>query len=500
MTERHKKLALVACLLTIVLAILDQNIVSTAAVKIVRDLDPVHGLELLPWLVTAYALAATAALPLYGKLCDVYGAKRVFVAAIAVFLVGSALCGLAQNMVELIAFRAVQGIGGGGLMSITMVVIAQLADPAKRAGQSGMAGLVAGLGMVIGPLVGGLLADSASWRWIFYVNLPLGAVALSIAALALHLPVPGRRHRIDFLGAALVAAGASVLLLITEWGGRQYAWSSPRILGLIGLGVTLTALFLWRQATAAEPILPLTLFRNATLRVAIPVQALIGVTMMGSIVYVMVYLQVVRGVAATRAGLYLIPMAVGMTLSGLAAGKLMTRDWSGWGRAARAGREGGLPVKWFVVAGAACAAAGTALLGTVGVATAAWRIWLALFVFGAGLGQLLGQLIIVSQQAVPVQQLGITTTAVRFGQTLGGAFGAALFGTVLNRVYTATNSLVTAIDVVFVSAAGVAVLVLLLALRLRVDQDRSDAGPGEPGAVAVSPGSAGRPSPSLRSG
>jgi hypothetical protein len=153
-----------------------------------------------------------------------------------------------------------------------------------------------------------------------------------------------------------------------------------------------------------------------------------------------------------------------------------------------------------VVAGAACAAAGTALLGTVGVATAAWRIWLALFVFGAGLGQLLGQLIIVSQQAVPVRQLGITTTAVRFGQTLGGAFGAALFGTVLNRVYTATNSLVTAIDVVFVSAAGVAVLVLLLALRLRVDQDRSDAGPGEPGAVAVSPGSAGRPSPSLRSG
>jgi EmrB/QacA subfamily drug resistance transporter len=472
MTERQKKLAVLACLLTIVLAILDQNIVSAATVKIVRDLDPVHGLELLPWLVTAYGLAATAALPLYGKLCDVYGAKRIFVAAIAVFLAGSALCGIAQTMAELIAFRAVQGIGGGGLMSITMVVIAQMADAKKRAGQSGMAGLVAGLGLVIGPLVGGLLADSASWRWIFYVNLPLGAVALTIAATALHLPVHGQRHRIDFLGAGLVAAAASVLLLITEWGGRTYPWSSLRILGLIGLGVVLIVLFVWRQATASEPILPLGLFRNATLRIAIPVQALIGVAMMGSIVYVMVYLQVVRGIPATRAGLYLIPMAAGMTVAGLLAARLMARDW---------------PVKWFVVAGSACAAIGTLLLSTVGVATASWPIWLALLVFGAGLGQLLGQLIIVSQQAVAPRLLGVTTTAVRFGQTLGGALGAAVFGTVLTRVYSAKapgglaldavpaslrpqalHAFVSAIDVVFLGAAGVALLMLLLALRLRV--------------------------------
>jgi EmrB/QacA subfamily drug resistance transporter len=472
-TDRQRKLALLACLLTIVLAILDQNIVSAATVKIVRDLDPVHGLELLPWLVTAYALAATAALPLYGKLCDVYGAKRVFIGAIAVFLAGSALCGVAQSMAELIAFRAVQGIGGGGLMSVTMVVIAQLADAKKRAGQSGMAGLVAGLGMVVGPLVGGLLAGSASWRWIFYVNLPLGAAALAIAATALHLPAHGRRHRIDFLGAGLVAAAAIVLLLVTEWGGRSYAWSSARIVGLIGFGVVLIALFVWRQATAAEPILSLSLFRNATLRVAIPVQALLGVAMTGSIVYVMVYLQVVRGVPATRAGLYLIPMAVGMTLAGLVAGKLMARDW---------------PVKRFVVAGSACAFLGTLALSTVGVGTPSWRIWLSLFVFGTGLGQLLGQLIIVSQQAVPARLLGVTTTAVRFGQTLGGAFGAALFGTVLTRVYSASApggvpldavpaalksqalaAFASAIDVVFFGAAGVAVALLLLALRLRVD-------------------------------
>jgi EmrB/QacA subfamily drug resistance transporter len=484
MTERHKKLALVACLLTIVLAILDQNIVSAATVKIVRDLDPAHGLELLPWLVTAYALAATAALPLYGKLCDVYGAKRVFIAAIAIFLAGSALCGMAQSMAELIAFRAVQGIGGGGLMSVTMVVIAQMADAKKRAGQSGMAGLVAGLGMVVGPLVGGWLADSASWRWIFYVNLPLGAVALTIAATALHLPVHGRKHRIDFLGAGLVAAAASVLLLITEWGGRSYAWSSARILGLIGLGLLLVGLFMWRQATATEPILPLGLFRNATLRIAIPVQALIGVAMTGSIVYVMVYLQVVRGIAATRAGLYLIPMAVGMTVAGTVAGRLMARDW---------------PVKRFVIAGSACVAGGAAVLGTVGVDTAAVRIWLALFVFGAGLGQLLGQLIIVSQLAVPPRLLGVTTTTVRFGQTLGGAFGAAVFGTVLTRVYSAkapgggplnVHAFASAIDVVFLGAAGVALVMLLLALRLRTDPESHDAGeavPSRPDLTTTSP-------------
>jgi EmrB/QacA subfamily drug resistance transporter len=494
MTERQRKLALLACLLTIVLAILDQNIVSAATVKIVRDLDPAHGLELLPWLVTAYALAATAALPLYGKLCDVYGAKRVFIGAIAVFLAGSALCGMAQTMAELIAFRAVQGIGGGGLMSITMVVIAQMADAKKRAGQSGMAGLVAGLGMVVGPLVGGLLADSASWRWIFYVNLPLGAVALAVAATALHLPVHGRRHRIDFLGAGLVAAAASVLLLITEWGGRSYAWSSARIVGLIALGLCLIALFLWRQATAAEPILPLSLFRNATLRVAIPVQALIGVAMTGSIVYVMVYLQVVRGIPATRAGLYLIPMALGMTLAGTVAGRLMARDW---------------PVKWFVIAGSACVCLGTLALGTVGVGTPSWRIWLALFVFGTGLGQLLGQLIIVSQQAVPLRLLGVTTTAVRFGQTLGGAFGAAVFGTVLTRVYSAKApggvaldavpaalrpqalaAFVSAIDVVFLGAAGVAVVMLVLALRLRVAPAAAEGSTAAPAHASAGAGAA----------
>ncbi|GAA3220314.1 MFS transporter [Dactylosporangium siamense] len=467
MTPLQKRLTMLACLVTIVLAILDQNIVSAATVPIVRDLDPEHGLERLPWLITSYALAATAALPLYGKLCDIHGARRVFAAAVGVFLLGSALCGMARTMDQLIAFRGLQGLGGGGLMSVTMVVIAQVSAPGERGGRGGMAGLVAGLGMVAGPLIGGVLVDSGQWRWIFYVNLPLGLFALAVAATAMRLPLPGRRHRVDYLGAALVAAAASTLLLLAEWGGHRYAWTSAPAIALAVGGAMLVALFLWRQAVAAEPVLPLSLFRNPTLRVALPIQALLGVAMMAAIVYVMVYLQVVRGTTPSAAGRFLIPVAVGISLSGLLAIALERRGW---------------PVRGTVLLGTATAALGLGLLSLVHVATPTWQILAALFLFGAGLGQLLGQLILLSQQAVPADQLGVTTTAIRFGQSLGSAFGAAVFGTVLLRVYlanapagtkfgsgapTAPAAFVTAIDTVFLCGAGVMAIAFVLALLLR---------------------------------
>ncbi len=456
MTEKQKKWALLGCLLTIILAILDQNIVSTAAVPIVRDLDPVHGLARLPWLVTAYALAATAALPLYGKLCDTFGAKRIYLAAVGVFLAGSALCGLAQNMAQLIAFRAVQGIGGGGLMSVTMVVIAQVAGPEKRGRGGGLGGLVAGLAMVAGPLVGGLLTDHASWRWIFYVNLPLGAAILALAITTLRLAVPAERHRVDYPGAALAAAAAVVLLLITEWGGQRYPWSSPAIVTLAGVEAALVALFVWRERRAAEPILPLDLLAHRTLRVALPLQFVVGAGMLGSIVYVMVYLQVARGVPAGDAGLYLIPMALGMTVSGLVAGRLLDRAW---------------PVRRFLVSGTSCAAVAIGLLGFLRADSSRWAIGANLFLLGAGLGMLVGLLIVVVQNAVPAGRLGVATTAVRFSQTLGGAFGAAVFGTILTRGVAAhgaaTSAFVSAVDVVFLSAAGVMVLAVVLAALLR---------------------------------
>jgi EmrB/QacA subfamily drug resistance transporter len=487
MTENQKRLAALGCLLTLILAILDQNIVSTAAVAIVDDLDPVNGLARLPWLISVYALGATAALPLYGKLCDVHGAKPVYLGAVSVFLVGSALCGLAGDMTQLIVFRAVQGLGGGGLMGVTMVVFAHLNPAEKRASAGGLGGLMAGLGMVVGPLIGGLLTEHLSWRWIFYVNLPLGLLVLYTGVTALHLADGGLRHRIDYLGAALVAAGAVALLLVTEWGGREHPWGSPVILTLAAAGVALFAAFFWRQATAAEPILPLPLLRDPTLRIALPLQLLSGLGMTGSIVYAVIYLQVARGVPAADSGLYLLPMAVGMSVSGLVSGRLIAR---------------GHGLKGFLVSGMALAALAMALLATVGPGTSRLTVGLDLFLLGAGFGLVLGILIMLAQNAVPVSLLGVTTSAVRFAQTLGMAFGTAIFGAVLTRVVSArlpagvrvdlsrigslptgvqervVDAVVAGIDAVFLTAAAVMLAALVLGWLLRVR-------PAEPAEPAI---------------
>ncbi|MFJ9950465.1 MFS transporter [Kitasatospora sp. NPDC091207] len=474
MTEPQRKLGMLLCLITIILAVLDMNIVSAATVPIVRDLDPVHGVDRLPWLVSAFALAATALLPLYGKLCDVYGAKRALLGAVGVFLLGSALCGAAQSMTQLIAFRAVQGIGGGGLMSVTMVVMAQLKDPGEaKGGGGGMGGLVGGAGMAVGPLIGALLADHLDWRWIFYVNLPLGLLVLVGSAVLLKLPRSAGRRGLDFPGAALAAAFATGLLLVTEWGGKTYAWTSPELLALAAGTLAALGLFLWRQATVAEPVLPLSLFRVPEIRIGFAVQGLVGMGLMGAIMYVMLYLQVARGVAATSASLYLIPMALGMTAVGLVVDRLTARGWS---------------VRAVLVSGAACATAALLLLGLSGPDTSLWLVRAELVLLGLGLGQLIGHLIGVVQEAAPAHQLGVATTGIRFFQTLGSALGAAFFGTVLARAFDsgepgtalgavggltgaarshAVHSFIDAVDVVFFSAAGVMALALVLALRLR---------------------------------
>ncbi|MFE6497647.1 MFS transporter [Streptomyces sp. NPDC057748] len=474
MTHRQRVIGFVLCIATILLAALDTNIVSAATVPIVSDLDPVHGVDKIPWLIAAYQLAATAALPLYGKLCDVIGAKRVFVGAVATFLTGSALCGMAGSMGWLIAARALQGIGGGGLMSVTMVVLRELKGPEEKDGGKGgsVGGIIAGTGMAIGPWLGGALADHADWRWIFYVNLPIGLAVLAAAVKVLKLPVRTARRTIDFLGAGLAAAFSTMLLLVTEWGGKDHAWSSPLIVGLLVATVAALVLFVRRQAAAAEPVLPLGLFRIRELRYGFAIQGLVGAAMMGSMVYVMIYLQAVRGIAASSAGLYLIPMAIGMTAVGLLSDRLAAAGWS---------------QKTFVLSGTACASAALALLATLSTDTSLWTVRAALLLMGVGFGQLIGQLIQLVQDTAPAEQLGVATTGVRFFQTLGGALGAALFGTVLSRVYAARgpggttstmdrltghahqqalDAFVASTNVVFWAATGVMLLATVLATRL----------------------------------
>ncbi|MBO1337354.1 MFS transporter [Streptomyces sp. VRA16 Mangrove soil] len=484
MSAAQRRIGMFVCLFAIVLAVLDLQIVSAAAVPIVRDLDPVHGIDHFPWLVSAFALASAAMLPLYGKLCDTLGAKRVFLGAVGTFLLGSALCGLARSMGELIAARAVQGLGGGGLMSVTMVVIAQLAGPGEQGpGRGGgLGGVVAGGGMALGPWLGGFLADHAGWRWIFYVNLPLGIVVLAAGALVLNLPDQPVRRPLDWAGAGLAAAFSTALLLVTDWGGRTYAWSSPRITGLLCAAVVALALFLWRQRRAAEPVLPLSLFRVPALRWGFVVQGITGAAMMCAIYYVLVYLQVARGLSSSAAGLFLLPMAAGMTAVGILTGRL-----SGSART-------------LTLTGTLTMTAVFALLATtVTPDTPLWLIRAELLLAGAGFGQLVGRLIELVQNAAPRPLLGVATTGIRFFQTLGNALGAALFGTVLFRLVdgdvsaiptlhgaehvAAVRDFVHATDVVFGCGAAVMLLATLLATRLPRAQAKAPAGTLPDGAL-----------------
>ncbi|MFE1950248.1 MFS transporter [Streptomyces sp. NPDC059524] len=467
MTPAARAIGMFVCLFTIVLAVLDLQIVSAAAVPIVRDLDPAHGIDRFPWLVSAFALAAAAMLPLYGKLCDTLGAKRVFLGAVATFLLGSALCGLAQSMTQLIAARALQGLGGGGLMSVTMVVMAHLKDPGEEgAGKGGgIGGIVAGGGMALGPWLGGFLTDHANWRWIFYVNLPLGIAVLVAGALVLKLPDHPVRRPLDWAGAALAAGFSTALLLAMEWGGRTYPWGSPQIIGLLCAAVLGLALFVRRQATAADPLLPLSLFRIPELRWGFVVQGITGAAMMCAIYYVLVYLQVARGLSSSDAGLYLLPMAVGMTGAGLVAGRL---DW---------------PARTATLSGTLTMAAVFALLATtLSPDTSLWLIRAELFLAGIAFGQLIGQLVFLVQDAAPRPLLGVATTGIRFFQTLGNALGAALFGTILFRLLAtdvntipslhgsahaaAVQDFVHATGIVFWCGAALMLLGTLLATRL----------------------------------
>ncbi|HLK77518.1 MAG TPA: MDR family MFS transporter [Streptosporangiaceae bacterium] len=418
LAPREVMIVLPGLLLAILLAMLDNLIVSTALPRIVGDLG---GVAHLSWVVTAYILASTITTPFYGKLGDMYGRKKFFIAAIIIFLAGSALSGLSQSMDELIAFRAIQGLGAGGLMVGSMATLGDIVAPRERGRYMSYMMVVMMLATIGGPLVGGFITTSFSWRWIFYVNIPLGGIALVYIISTLHLPAKRVSHKVDYTGGILLGVAATALILLATWGGTEYAWGSAQIVGLGVLSVAALAGFLVTERRAAEPILPLHVFKNRNFSVTMTLTFLVGLAMFGAMTFLPLYQQTVQGESPTISGLALTPMMIGVTITSIVAGQVTTRT----------GRY-----KIFPVLGGAIMVLGMFLLTHLGVGTT--RVTLALYyvVFGLGMGFIMQMVSLIAQNSVEQKDMGVASSARMFFQQIGGSLGVAAFGAVFARRLT----------------------------------------------------------------